>query len=147
MDIPRSEKPWAALAVLPVATMPLFTANGDGFIVAAATAVGVMAILVAVLLNYGLYLRKTPLARIDETSLVFFGDSLLQQRSFQRDAITSISVSRRPQFWRSSYRLSVVEHGKTVNLWIQHKARNNVSALVRALREEFPGQVYLDDAK
>ena len=139
MDIHRSEKPWASLVVLPVVIMPLFSAKGDNWIFAVATAVGVIAMFAAVLLNYGLYLRKTPLVRIDETALIFFGDSHLQQKSFQRQAITSITLSRRPLFWRSSYRLSVVENGKTVNLWIQHKARNNVSALVLALREEFPG--------
>jgi len=32
----------------------------------------------------------------------------------------------------------VVENGQTVNLWIQHKARNSVSKLAQALREEFP---------
>lgn len=139
MDIHRSEKPWASLVVLPVVIMPLFSAKGDNWIFAVATAVGVIAMFAAVLLNYGLYLRKTPLVRIDETALIFFGDSHLQQRSFQRQAITSITLSRRPLFWRSACRLSVVENGKTVNLWIQHKARNNVSALVLALREEFPG--------
>ena len=46
----------------------------------------------------------------------------------------------RPLFCRSSYRLSVVEKGQTVNLWIQHKARNSVSQLAQALREEFPGK-------
>ena len=140
MDIHRSEKPWASLVVLPVVIMPLFTAKGDSWTLAVAIAAGVMVIVAAVLLNYGLYLRKTPLVRIDETALIFFGDSHLQQRSFQRQAITSITLSRRPLFWRSSYRLSVVENGKTVDLWIQHKARNNVSGLIRALREEFPGK-------
>lgn len=138
MDIPRSEQPWTALAVLPVLTMPLLTAKGDGLMLVSAIAIGVMTILVAVLLNYGLYLRKTPLVRIDETALVFFGDNRSQQRSFQRHAISSISLTRRPLFWRSSYRLSVVENGQTVNLWIQRKARNSVSKLAQALREEFP---------
>jgi hypothetical protein len=115
-------------------------AKGDDFIFLGVVFLGLMALVVATLFKYGLYTRRTPLARIDETSLIFFGNAQSEQRSFPRHAISHISLSRRPSFWRSAYCFSVVADGETVKLWIPHACRTGVASLNRALREQFPGK-------
>jgi hypothetical protein len=140
MDIPRSGNPLAAIAVLPALLMPLFHAKGEDFTFIVVACLGLIAMIFVPLLKFGLYARRTPLVRIDETSLTFFGNAQAQQRSFQRHAISNVSLSRRPSFWRSSFRLSVVADGETVDLWIPHSLRSSVQTLARALQEQFPGK-------
>jgi hypothetical protein len=138
MDIPRSGNGLAAIAVLPASLIPLFHAQEKFLLI---VCLGLIAIFAAVLFKYGLYMRRTPLVRIDETTLTFFGSTRSQQRSFQRHAISGISLSRRPSFWRSSFRFSVIADGETVDFWIPHTSGAGVSALARALREKFPGKL------
>lgn len=128
------------IAVLPALLIPVTHAKGADQPFDLVVYLGLIALLVALLLKYGVYMRKTPLARIDETSLTYFGNAQSQQRSFQRRAILSIRLFRRPDFWRSSYRLAVVEDSGTVDLWIPCTSRGSVSALAQALREQFPGK-------
>lgn len=128
------------IAVLPALLMPLSHAKGDDINLVLVVSFFFIAVLIAILFKYGLYMRRTPLVRIDGTSLTFFGHTQSQQRTFQRHVISSISLSRRPSFWRLSFRFSVVADGETVDLWIPHSSGGSVSALTRALREEFPGK-------
>jgi hypothetical protein len=140
MDIPRPRNSLAAIAVLPALLMPLSHAKGEDFTFILVVCLSLIAMFVALLLKYGFYMRRTPLVRIDETSLTFFGNAQSQQRSFQRHAISGISLSRRPYFWRSSFRFSIIVDGETVDFWIPHSSGGSVSALARALREQFPGK-------
>lgn len=140
MDISRSNKPLAMIAVLPALLMPLSHAKGKDFNFLLVVCLSVVAVMVAVLFKYGLYMRKTPLVRIDETCLTFFGSSKSEQRAFQRSAISSISLSGRPYFWRSAFRFSVITDGKTVDLWIPYSSRSSISTLARTLKKEFPGK-------
>jgi hypothetical protein len=128
------------IAVLPALLIPLSHAKGEDFTFVLVVCLSLGAIVVALLLKYGFYMRRTPLVRIEETSLTFFGNAKSQQRSFQRHAISGISLSRRPYFWRSSFRFSVVVDGETVDLWIPHSSGGSVSALARALRKQFSGK-------
>jgi hypothetical protein len=125
------------IAVLPALLVAVHPAKGTDLPFAIVIYLSLIAVLVALLLKYGLYMRRTPLVRIDETSLTFFGNAQSQQRSFQLRAISSIRLFRRPDFWRSSFRLAVVVDAETVDLWIPHFSGGSVSALVQALREQF----------
>lgn len=147
MDIPRpTNSSAAAIAVLPALLMPLFSlshAKGEDFtftLIVYSSLIALIAMVVALVLKYRFYLRRTPLVRIDETSLTFFGNAPSQQRSFQRRAISGISLSTRPNFWRSAFRFSIVVDGKTVDLWVPYSYSSSVPALDRALREQFPGK-------
>lgn len=140
MDIQRSGNSFAILAVIPALLAPLSHARGDDFIFLSVVCLGLIALIVAAFFKYGLYMRRTPLARIDETSLIFFGSAQSEQRSFQRHAISRISLSRRPSFWRSAYCFTVVADGEMATLWISHASRAGVASLHRALREQFPGK-------
>jgi len=140
MDIPRSGNPLAILAVLPPALAPLLYAKGDDLMFLGVVCTGLTALYVATLCKYGLYMHRTPLVRVDETTLIFFGSSRPEQRSFLRDAISRISLSRRPSFWRSAYCFTVIVDGETVRLWIPHASRSALAPLDRALRAQFPGK-------
>lgn len=147
MDIPRpTNSSAAAIAVLPALLMPLFSlshAKGEDFtfnLVVYFSFIALIAMVLALILKYRFYRRTTPLVRIDETSLTFFGNAPSQQRSFQRHAISGISLSRRPKFWRSAFRFSIVVDGETVDLWLPNSLGSSVPALDRALREQFPGK-------
>jgi hypothetical protein len=137
MDIPRSGNSLAKFAVLPALFIPIFHAKEADFYFVLAVLLGLMALFVA-LFWYGFYTRRTPLVRIDETSLTYFGNVKSQQQSFQRCAITGIRLFRRPDFWRSSFRLTVVMDAETVDLWVPYSSGGSVSALREALREQFP---------
>jgi hypothetical protein len=128
------------IAVLPALLIPLSHAKGEDFIFVLGICLSLGAMLVALSFKYGFYMRRTPLVRINEASLTFFGNARSQQRTFQRHAISGISLSGRPYFWRSAFRFSVVAEGETVDLWIPHSSRGSISALARALRQEFPGK-------
>jgi len=140
MDIPRSANSLAIIAVLPALLMPLSHAKGEGFYFLLVVCLSMVVMIVALLFKYGLYMRKTPLVRIDETTLTFFGSVQSEQRAFRRNAISSIRLSRRPYFWRSAFRFSVTTDGEKVDLWIPHTSRGSISALARALKNEFPGE-------
>jgi hypothetical protein len=140
MDIPRSGNPFAVITALSATLMPLSHAKANDLAFVIGVCLSLIAIVVTTLLKYGFYMRKTPLARIDETSLTFFGNAQAQRRSFQRNAISSIRWSRRPYFWRSSFRFSVVADGQTVDLWIPHSSAASAQLLARRLREGFPTQ-------
>jgi hypothetical protein len=148
MDIPRPRNSLAAViallsASLSASLMPLFHTKGDDFtftLVVSLGLIGIVMFVALILKRGGFYLRKTPLVRIDETYLTFFGNTPSQQRSFQRNAISGINLSRGPSFWRSAFRLSIVVDGETVDLWIPLSSGSSVSALDRALREQFPGK-------
>jgi hypothetical protein len=139
MDIPRPRNSFAAVAVLPAVLMPLSRAKEDDF---ALVAVGFILIAMAgaLLLRCGFYMRRTPLVRIDETTLTFFGNAESDRRSFQRNAISSISLSGRPLFRRSSFRFCIVADRETVNLWIPYSSGGSIQALAEALRDQFPIQ-------
>lgn len=139
MDIPRSPKPLAIIAVLPAVLIPVFQSKGDQFPFVLVVCVGAVVMLVA-LLTYASYMRRTPLVRIDEQCLTFFGNSQSQQRSFQRGAITNILLYKRPNFWRSAFRLVVVVNAETVDLWIPYVSAFVLPTLAQALRNEFPGK-------
>jgi len=111
MDIPRPRNSFAAVAVLPAVLMPLSRAMEDDF---ALVAVGFILIAMAgaLLLRCGFYMRRTPLVRIDETRLTFFGNAESDRQSFQRNAISSISLSRRALFWRSSFHFASLQTKK-----------------------------------
>lgn len=128
------------IAVLPALLMPVFHGKEGGLPFVLVVYLSLIAMLVALLLKYGSYMRRTPLVRIDETALTFFGNAQSQQRSLQRRAISSIRLFRRPDFWRSSFRLAVVVDAEMVDFWIPHSSGASVSALARALREQFPGK-------
>lgn len=140
MDIPRSANSLSLIAVLPPLLMPLSHAEGDDFYFLLVVCLTLTALIVAILFNYGFYMRKTPLVRIDEVSLTFFGSFKSEQRGFQRNTISSIKVSRRPYFWRSAFRFSVTTNAEKFDLWIPHSSRGSIAALARALRNEFPGK-------
>jgi len=147
MDIPRPRNSAAAaIAVLPALLMPLFSlshAKGEDFtfiLIVYFSSIALIAMVLALILKYRFYRRTTPLVRIDETSLTFFGNAPSQQRSFQRHVISGISLSRRPKFWRSAFRFSIVVDGETVDLWLPNSLANSVPALDRALQEQFPGK-------
>lgn len=139
MDIPRSRKPLAIIAVLPAVLIPVFHSKGADVASVSVICVSLILMLVA-LLPYGFYMRRTPLVRIDEQSLTFFGNSESEQRSFQRCAISNILLYKRPDFWRSSFRMVVVVNAETVVLWIPYASAFVVPTLAQALREEFPGK-------
>jgi len=138
MDIARSGNPLAAVAALPAFLVPLIHAKNEDFTFVLVVCLSFVTLLVMQIHKYVSYLRKTPLVRIDETSMIFFGTAQSQQRKFQRDTISSIKLSERPHFWRSAFRLSIVVDKKTFDLWIPHCSRGSVSVLTRLLREQFP---------
>lgn len=147
MDILRPRNSFAAaIAVLPALLVPLFSlfhAKGEDFtftLIVSLSEIALLAMVIALILKSGFYMRRTPLVRIAETSLTFFGGAPSQQRSFQRHAILGISLSRRSNFWRSAFRFSIVMDGETVDLWIPLSLASSVSVLDRALREQFPGK-------
>jgi len=138
MDIPRSGNSLAVIAVVPALVIPLSHARGEDFAFLIVVCLSLVAMLAVLLFKYGLYMRRTPLVRVDETCLTFFGNAQSEQRTFQRHAISSISLSRRPYFWRSAFRFSIALDGEKVDLWIPHSAGGSVSVLARTLRESFP---------
>lgn len=140
MDISRSRHSFAAIAVLPAVLMPLSHAKENNFAFPLVVAFSLMAMAAAVLGKHVFYLRRTPLVRIDETTLTFFGNAHRQRRSFQRSAISEITLSKRPRFWRSAFHFSVLADGETINLWIPYSSEGSVEALARALREQFPNE-------
>jgi hypothetical protein len=128
------------IAVLPTLLMPFSHARGEDFAFLLVVYLGSAALLLVALLMNGLYMRRTPLVRIDETSLIFFGNARSEQRVFQRHAISRIGLSANPSFWRSAFCLSVTMDGETVKLWIPQSCAGSVASLERALREQFPGK-------
>ena len=145
IDIPRSGKPFAPFAVLPAVSTPLIIllshARQETYLLILAIFVSLVAVaMFALLLKNGFYMRRTPLVRIDETSLTFFGSSPDQAGTFQRNAVERIRLSKSPIFWRSAFLLSVVADGLTSDLWIPLNSNKSVQLLGRALRDEFPGK-------
>jgi hypothetical protein len=118
--------------------LPLTHAKGDDRAFVFVVGLGLIAMAAAVLIKHLFYIRRTPLVRIDDTTLTWFGNGRRQRRSFLRNTISEISLSTRPLFWRSSFRLSIVADGEISHLWIPYSAGGSVPALSRALREEFP---------
>ena len=141
IDIPRLEKPFALLAMLPAVSIPLIIllthARRETYIPILAISVGLIAIFALILKN-GFYMRRTPFARIDGTSITFFGTSHSRRQTFQRNAVASIRLSKNPNFWRSAFLLSVVADGLTADLWMPLSSKKSVQLLGRALRDEFP---------
>jgi hypothetical protein len=138
MDIARSGNPLAAVAALPAFFVLLFHAKNEDFAFVLVVCLSFLTLLVIQIHKYVSYLRKTPLVRIDEASITFFGTAESQQRKFHRHTISSIELSERPNFWRSAFRFSIVVDGKTFDLWIPHCSRGSVSVLAQVLREQFP---------
>lgn len=96
----------AAIGMLPLALMSLsHSERGD---LALILAYCLICIAVVAQIKNRSYVKRTPLVRINESSLIFFGNTEKQQRVFQRAAISAIRLSRQPYFWRSSYRFSIV---------------------------------------
>ena len=139
IDIQRPRSSFAVIGVLPLALGPLLHAKGEDLALILAVYLGCIAIVLARCMHW-LYMRRTPLVRINETSLTFFGNSQKQQKVFQRAAISSIRLSLRPNFWRSSYRFIIVAHGETVVFWIYLSAGGCIQELGKALRAQFPKQ-------
>lgn len=140
MDIKRSGNPLAAVAVLP-AFLISFNRNHTDHTFVLGVFIG-LAVLAVALFNVTSYTWRTPLVRVDEEWLTFFGSSRSQQRSVRRDTISSICLSRRPNFWRSSFRFSIITNGEMVDLWIPASLGGSVRALARELRGAFPGQFH-----
>lgn len=137
MDIPRPRNAYAMIAVFSALIMPLTHAKKADFSFALAISVGVLALVLMVLFKYSIYQRRTPLVRLDDTTLTYYGQAKSEQRSFPRAAISSIHLSPRPSFWRSSFRFSVCADGECVEFWIPHASASSVTALTALLRDQF----------